>query len=105
MPTWKADQYRVSRESSYCDKCGNEKVAYKVSVRCKQCGKVYRSQTEYALRKTEPRDRTTTDGYCSEKCQRVAKVDNTIDKVSEKTGDVIGRIGKGLFEGARRHAR
>jgi hypothetical protein len=31
-------------------------------------------------------------------------MDETIDKVSEKTGDVLGRIGKGILEGARKHA-
>ena len=105
VPTWKAKEYRVSRESTYCDKCGSEKVAYEVKTRCEQCGKTYRTRTEYAMRRTNPRDKSRTDGFCTTSCQRVRKVDRTIDKVSEKTGDVLGRIGKGLFDGARRHTR
>lgn len=105
VPVSKADQYRVTREYSYCEDCGNEKVPYEISRRCKQCGKTYSSRTGFAARRTEPKGRSETIGYCSESCRRTAKVDETIDKISEKTGDVLGRVGKGIFEGVKKHTR
>lgn len=103
--TWNADEYSVITKYIYCDKCGNENVTYKVRTRCDKCGNIYYTSTKTAKRKTETRDKTITEGFCSDKCRRWAKVDNTIDKASEKTGDVIGRATRGLIEGIKRHAR
>ena len=105
VPTSKAKQYRVIRETAYCDKCGNEQVAYMVKVACKKCRKVYQTYTRYAARRTEPHDQTNSEGYCSDGCRKMAKVDDAIDRVSEKTGDILGRIGRGISDGIRRHTR
>ena len=105
VPVWKADQYEVKREGGYCLGCGSEKVAYRIRRRCEQCGKIYHSQTAHAERRKEQRNRTVTDGYCCERCRRLARIDSAIDKASEKTGDVLGRIGRGIADGIMRHTR
>lgn len=105
VPIWKANDYQVSRLTSYCQKCGDEQVSFKIDIRCQRCGNTYSSRTENADRRTEPHDRSTTEGFCSTVCERGAKVDNAIDNVSRKTGDVMGRIGRGIFDGARKYGR
>lgn len=103
VPFWDTDQYGVKSTQAYCDQCGNEMVHYALNTRCQRCGRVYESQQESAPRKTEPRDQTIAEGFCSTECAQAAHIDQTIDNVSRKTGDVIGRIGRGLVDGIRQH--
>jgi len=103
VPWWKAGDYRVARTSRYCDGCGNQTISYKVHLRCERCKKTYSTHSEQALRKEGTSDKTRTDGYCTSRCRKLARVEGVIDKTSEGVGDVMGRIGKGLSRGIRKH--
>jgi hypothetical protein len=100
---WEAKQYGIKRWQSYCKQCGEQKVAFTVSTCCRRCGNVYASHQEFALRKNETKSKAVADGFCSEQCEHAAKVDATIDRVSERTGDIIGRIGRGIADGIKKH--
>jgi hypothetical protein len=105
VPTRAAKKYRVSYQSSLCQSCGDERVSYNVSRQCEYCGKVYSTETEYATRRANRRDRTTTEGYCNSTCQRKKEAYNAVDNASEKVGDGIGRISRGIADGILKHMR
>jgi len=105
VPFWKVDEYQVTRSLSYCDKCGSELVTYQIKLQCQYCGEIWQTFARDAMRRYEPCDTVKTLGYCSTRCENWAKVDGTIDKVSEKTGDVLGRISKGLYDGIKKHTQ
>jgi len=102
---WDADEYSVKETAGYCEKCGNEVVAYKVRICCEQCGAEYAQRTETAPRKEERHDTSLREGYCSTNCERMARVGRGLDRASEAIGDGLGRIGKGLYKGIRKHLR
>lgn len=101
VPFWQKSKVRISED--YCKVCGNEKVPYTVHVRCERCGKKYDSYEEYAARRENRKDETITEGFCSTSCERWGKVEKGIDKASETTGDFMGRVGKGIFKGIKKH--
>ncbi len=105
VPLWDKDKYSVTRDQSYCQADGDQPVQYSVFVKCVRCGKIYRTFTESAPRRTEPKDQTRTEGYCSQACQTLASVDRGLDRGSRAVGDVIGRVSRGLFDGVARHAK
>lgn len=67
VPFWESDKYDVVSKLTYCSKCGDEQVAYETSYQCKYCKSVYKTETNYALRKEEVSDRTVANKYC-DKC-------------------------------------
>lgn len=101
VPFWQKGKIIVSED--YCKVCGNERVPYMVHVHCERCGKEYDSYKEYAPRKENQKDKTITEGFCSTGCERWGKVEKGVDKASETTGDFIGRVGKGIFKGIKKH--
>lgn len=105
VPFWEKNKYHVHMLRAYCDVCGNEQVPYTVSIFCKQCGKKYNSYTEYTARKFEQSDKRITEGYCSSSCEKWGKFDKGVDKTSEKVGDFIGRVGKGIADGISKHLK
>jgi len=94
---------RIERRQVYCDRCGNEIVSYTIRTRCQRCGKVYDTDTRQARRRDGKSDQTLTSGYCSSNCERWGKIEGGIDKASRAAGDAAGRVGKGFFEGLKKH--
>jgi DNA-directed RNA polymerase subunit M/transcription elongation factor TFIIS len=103
VPRSQAKNYRVVYEKDYCATCGNEMVPHQVKLECAKCGKVYSVKTELAARRLEKGDTMSTEGFCSDKCQKRAALDEKIHDSAERVGDVGGNIGKSLLEGIKKH--
>lgn len=77
--------WRVVTNYTYCEKCGNEKVSYTVTSKCKNCGKIYDTESFTTLRKAEKKDMVRVNGYCSSVCRFKNKIDkgiqNAVDDV------------------------
>lgn len=76
------DDYQTSTSYDYCTKCGNERVAYHVSLKCLNCGITYAQKILYAPRKEEKQDVSETAGYCSAACRFAGEAKGLLDKGS-----------------------
>ena len=79
VPTWKAKEYSVKRSETYCQSCGDEQVAYKLSTKCSKCMQAYKTEQMFAQRKTEPRDKTETK-ECCQKCIYLVRCERCANK-------------------------
>jgi DNA-directed RNA polymerase subunit RPC12/RpoP len=95
---------RITKPGAYCQHC-SELVPYTIHYQCSRCGKEYSSTTMTAPRYEHKSDEFINRDFCSNACRNWNKVEEGVSKASEKTGDLLGRIGKGVSDGIMKHMR
>lgn len=105
VPLWDFNTGRVEQKTILCSPCGDERIPYKNTSSCGYCGKHLSTWTEHAKRRTKSTDKYYTNDFCSSSCRKKKNAYDTVDDVSEKVGDGIGRVSRGLSDGFMKHMR
>lgn len=111
VPFWEASKYSIRTTSIFCQPHGDEQVSYRIIHRCRTCKKAISEEAGTAARKLEQADQTLDDSEhpeCAqqrESAERRDRIYRGARSASQKVGEFLGNVGKGLFDGANQGSR